>query len=162
MDRLIPSMIIGAILVLAILAMYLGWRARGRRQNDIESLAVVPENPGTVIAVASGLYVATTLANQPLERITVKGLGFRSRAMVSVTEQGVILALTGQAPVFIARESLRAVDRATWTIDTAVESGGLVVFSWQLGNRELDSYLRVDGDSEELLNAAADLIEGAA
>ena len=162
MDRLIPSIIVGVVLVLAILAMYLGWRARGRRQSDLEMLALVPEDPGTVTAVAKGLYVATTLANQPLERITVQGLGFRSRATVSVAEQGVILALTGQAPMFIARESLRGVDRATWTIDTAVESGGLVVFSWQLGTRELDSYLRVDGDSEALLDAAADLIEGTA
>lgn len=159
MDRLIPTVIIGAILLLAILGMYLGWRARARRQSDIAAPPPVPESPGPIAIVASGLYVATTRAGEPLERITVRGLGFRSRATVSVAEQGVILELTGQPPMFIARDVLRGVDRGTWTIDTAVESGGLVVISWQLGDRELDSYLRLDGNPQEFLDCAAELVE---
>lgn len=161
MDRLIPTVIIVAVLAVAVLAMYLGWRARKGRQSDLEPPAAVPDDPGSTRSSSTGLYVATTVSGQPLERIAAHGLGFRSRATLSITDRGVIFTITGRPPVFIARQSLKGVDRATWTIDKAVENGGLVVIAWRLGDRELESYFRVDGDETELLNAAAELIEGA-
>jgi hypothetical protein len=153
-DRVIPSVIVGAIIVLALVGMYLGWRARRRRQADLPAPMAALDDLGAVLATASGLYVATSLAGKPLERIAVRGLGFRSRADVTVAEAGIVLVLTGQDPAFIPRESLRGVERATWTIDKAVETGGLVAIGWSHGDLEVESYLRLDDDPSAVLAAA--------
>ncbi|MBB5631880.1 hypothetical protein BKA04_000103 [Cryobacterium mesophilum] len=158
MDRLIPTVIIVAVLVLAILAMYLGWRARKKRQGDFEPPASVPDDPGRTRAKATGQYVATTIAHEPLERVAVHGLGFGSRADLTVTEFGLIFAITGRAPVFIAREDISRVDRATWTIDRAVETGGLVLVGWHLGEHDVESWFRIDGDEGAFLDAVSGLI----
>ena len=155
MDRLVPSLIVGLVIVGALLGMLLGWRARQRRQADIPQPQAVPSQVGTVLAAVGALYVATTRRGGPLERIAVRGLGFRSRAVATVSDAGVTLELTGADPVFIPSGDLRMAGRATWTIDTAVEPGGLVVLSWRLGDLHVDSYLRVDGDSQAFLDAAA-------
>ncbi len=155
MDRLLPSVIVGVILVAALVGMFAGWRARQRRQANLPSPASVPADTGRVLAAAGGLYVATTRAGEPLERIAVHGLGYRSRMVVTVAEHGVVLELTGAAPAFIPAASLRSATRATWAIDKGVEPGGLVLLGWRLGELDVDSYLRIDGDAQPLLDAAA-------
>ncbi|HMM81845.1 MAG TPA: ABC transporter permease [Terrimesophilobacter sp.] len=159
MDRYLPSIIIGAVFVLAIVGMYLGWRARSRAQGDLGDLPPVPAAPGDVLATAHGLYVATTDFQQPLERVTARGLGFRSRAEIRVAPAGITVGLTGREPFFIPRHELRAVQRATWTIDKAVEKRGLVVISWLWGERDVDTYFRLDDDPGEFVAAAAALVE---
>lgn len=159
MDKNLATIIIGAVFILAILGMFLGWRARSRKQSDFALLEPAPSEIGDILMTSNGLYVATTLYSQPLERITVRGLGFRSRVTATVAQAGIVLALTGQEPVFIAQTMLRSVQRGTWTIDKAVESGGLVVISWLMGDREVDSYLRLDDDPHEFVSAADGLVE---
>ncbi len=160
MDRLIPTIIVAGVIVLAFVGMYAGWRALSRRNGDLAPLAGVPAEIGNVTLVAEGLYVATTVAGHPLERVTASGLGFRSRCTVTVSETGIAIALTGRAPFFVPRSVIRAVDTATWAIDKAVEPGGLVVISWLLGKTGLDSYFRMDGDSRRMLDAASQILEG--
>lgn len=157
MDRYLPSITIGAVFVLAIAGMYLGWRARSRAQGDLGDLQPAPANPGEVLAAANGLYVATTLFGQPLERVTAQGLGFRSRAAITVRQEGITVGLTGREPFFISRHELRSVQRASWTIDKAVEKRGLVVISWRWGARDVDTYFRLDDDAGECVAAAAGL-----
>lgn len=160
MDRLTPTIIVGSVIVLIFVGMYFGWRARSRKYRGLPALGPMPSDSGDTVAVDAGLYVATTVSGQPLERVAAHGLGFRSRAAVTVTRNGIGVALTGQEPFFISSSSLVAVGRATWAIDTAVEPGGLVVVTWRLAESELDSYFRMDNGPEVLLNAGAELIEG--
>lgn len=162
MDRITPTIVIVGLIVLALAGMLLGWRALVRKNAGLIAPDLVPENVGDVIAVDNGLYVATTRAEQPLERVAAHGLGFRSRSTVTVTNTGITVARTGSSPFFIGSGSVIAVRRATWAIDKAVEPGGLVVITWRLGETELDSYFRMDGDQDILLNAGTDLIEGLA
>lgn len=148
MDRTASTTIVIAIIILALIGMYLGWRARGRRQSALPATAPVPSDPGLTVFSAEVFYVATTIAGEPLNRVAVRGLGFRGRATVTVTTRGVILGIAGTPEVFIAADSIRAVQRATWTIDRVVESGGLVLIAWTLrssetGDSDVDSYLRV-------------------
>ncbi len=158
MDRLVPSIIVGLVIVGSLIGMVLGWRARQRRQADIPQPQPVPVDVGTVRAAVSGLYVATTRRGEPLERIAVRGLGYRSRAVATASDAGVSLELTGTEPAFIPVADLQSASRATWTIDTAVEPGGLVLLGWRLGGLEVDSYLRVDGDPQAFLDAAEGLV----
>ena len=116
---------------------------------------------------AEALYVATTLAGQPLNRVAVRGLGFRGRATVTVTTAGVILAIAGNPEAFIPSGSLRAVERATFTIDRVVESGGLVVIAWTLHGiaaTNVDSFFRVTdpADLTPLIDAIAELVPATA
>lgn len=154
-DRLLPSIIVGLVIGAALLGMLLGWRARQRRQADIQEPHGVPADPGDVVAGASGLYVATTRSGEPLERITVRRLGYPSRTVATVHDRGIVLELTGVDSVFIPAADLRVATRATWAIDKAVEPGGLVLLGWRLGDLEVDSYLRIDGDAQAFLDAAA-------
>jgi hypothetical protein len=102
------------------------------------------------------LYVATTRADAPLDRITIAGLGFRARAVVTTAPSGIVLDLAGRGPVFIPKSAIRGVGRATWTIDRVVDSDGLVFVRWVLGTTEIDSYLR-STDPDRLVTALTTL-----
>jgi len=146
MDRLTPALIVMGVLVLAFALMLLGWRNRRRRQADIGRPRPLPEGISAPRILVPVLYVATTRAESPLDRIAVRGLGFRSRGEVGVHAEGVVLALRGEAPVLIPTVDVRGAVRATWTIDRVVEEGGLVMLAWSLEGTDLDSYLRVTDD----------------
>jgi hypothetical protein len=116
----------------------------------------MPSDVGAIAGEFDGFYVSTTLDGQPLNRVAVRGLGFRSRATIAVSELGVILALPGKN-VFIPKDTIREVTRSNYTIDRVVEPGGLVLLAWTLGDVKLDSYLRVD-NTDELVHALTGLL----
>lgn len=148
--------IVLVFLAILLLLMVLGWRARKRRQASIAYPDAPPASLGDSFGVFDALYVASTIANEPLNRIAVRGLGFRSRATITVASAGVVLALRGEDEAFIPVASLREITRATWTIDRVVEEGGLVLVAWTLGSGEaavgVDSYFRLT-ESDKLLDA---------
>lgn len=144
MDRPQLMAIVIAILALLLVLMYLGWRARRRRQGGIARPASVPSTPGPVLGTFPGKYVATTTAGNPLDRVAVHGLGFRSSATLTVTEGGVIVSRTGSTDFWIPSGDVRGLDQATWTIDRVVEEGGLERVRWMLGDREVETYFRMD------------------
>lgn len=152
--QLLIYVMIGFV-VLICLAI-LGWTMRRRRQRDIPAPAPMPADVGAVRGEFEGFYVSTTLDGQPLNRVAVRGLGFRARATIAVTDAGVVLALPGNN-VFVPREKIREVTRSNYTIDRVVEPGGLVLLAWSLGDVGLDSYLRVE-HTEELVAAIASLL----
>jgi hypothetical protein len=143
------------VLLLALLAlMLLSWRNRKRRQSSLAIPETVPQNIGAVHGVYDGLYVATTIAGDRLNRVAVRGLGFRSQATLTVADRGIALALRGAHDVFIPVQNIREITRATWTIDRVVERDGLVQISWNLGpdgaSTALDSFFRMDSSTELL------------
>jgi hypothetical protein len=153
------SVLMGGVILLALvllLLMLLSWRNRKRRQSNLAAPATVPAQLGAVHGVFDGLYVATTIAGDRLNRVAVGGLGFRAQVTLTVADAGLVLALRGSDDVFIPVESLREVTRATWTIDRAVERGGLIQIGWSLGAdisaTDVDSFFRLDA-STELLDA---------
>ena len=158
MDKLIPTLVVGLVILVALGLMALGWRNRRRRQSAVSGrLALPPEDLGEVLLdLSDSLYVATTVAEQPLERVVVAPLGFRARASITVATAGIRLDLDGGIVGFIPRTDLLGVGLATWTIDRAVEQDGLVVVRWRLGETPVDSYLRAD-DPNALLHAIEQL-----
>jgi hypothetical protein len=149
-------------IVLIALGMVLGWRARRRRQSEVRRPASPPAELGPVLLSEDMLYVATTRADSPLDRIVVAGLGFRARAVVTVAEAGIRLELAGQEAVFLPTAALETVGRATWTIDRAVSNDGLVFVRWSQSAADdtlssFDSYFR-PAAPEELVDAIQHLI----
>jgi len=120
-----------------------GWRGRVRRQRGVAALPEVPML-GAPSAVFHGKYVATTAADAPLDRIVTSGLAFRGFATVGIHAEGLLVERTGEASLWISREALVGVGRSTWTIDRVVERDGLHLVRWRLGDREVDTYLRLD------------------
>jgi hypothetical protein len=133
------------------------WRARARRQAELGTLAAQPTDPGLIAFTEDLLYVATTRAGAPLERIVVAGLGYRARAVISVAASGILLQIAGERPAFIPKADLRGAGRATWTIDRVVNTDGLVFLRWVLGGAEVDSYLR-SADPDALGGALSALV----
>ena len=160
MDRTTSTSIVIAVILLALAGMVLGWRGRKRRQAHLSTPDAVPADTGAELFSAEGFYVATTMADDELNRVAVAGLGFRARATVTVTDAGVILSLAGTPEVFISRAALESVDRATFTIDRVVETGGLVRLTWSLGETSVDSYLRLtdQADAFTLIDAVTTLL----
>jgi len=147
------TILIGVALLVLILV---GWRRRARQHAGLPPLSVAPELAADD-AVFAGKYVATTVAGDPYDRIAADGLGFRGSARVVVDPAGLLIERTGEPEVWIPRDDLVGVDRATWTIDRVVEEDGLQLVRWRLGEREVDTYLRMD--EPRALDAAIDRLE---
>jgi hypothetical protein len=130
-----------ALSVLGLLAW--SWFRRVRRDSGLP--APIGEAPAgaVVLSAHETLYVATTRHGEPLERLAIRGLGFRSRANLTVTGAGIVLDLTGQPRFFIATDRIADVDQATVAIDRVVERDGLVRIAWRIDADTLvDTYLR--------------------
>ena len=129
------------VVVLALLAW--GWWRRSRRDSALA--APVGEAPAGAAIRSShdALYVATTKHGEPLERLVIRGLGYRSPADLTITDAGVALDLTGQPRFFLPTERIVEVAQATVAIDRVVERDGLVRLAWRLdGGTVVDSYIR--------------------
>ncbi|MET4780210.1 hypothetical protein [Glaciihabitans sp. UYNi722] len=161
MDRTTSTAIVIVVILLAFVGMYFGWRARRRRQSTLPRPSVVPADAGSELFAADVFYVATTVAGDPLNRIAVGGLGFRSKATVAVLDHGLVLSIADEPDAWIPAGDIRGVERATWTIDRVVERGGLVLIAWTLGDKDVDSYLRVadPADPRPLIDAVESLLD---
>ncbi|MDP9984344.1 hypothetical protein J2W14_003769 [Pseudarthrobacter oxydans] len=158
------SLLLTLVLIgVALALIWLGWRNRLRRQADVDPLPEIPAELGAAVAVADGQYVASTTAGDWLDRIAVHNLGIRTNAELSVHPQGVLFDRSGAGPVFIPAASLTGVRQESGMAGKFVEKDGLLVLSWMLGSRELDSGFRTRhaDDKTTLLNALQDLIPAA-
>jgi hypothetical protein len=153
-DKQLSATLVIVFLAVVLLLMVLGWRARKRRQSVLGEPQHPPVDLGAGLGQFPGLYVATTMSGEPLNRVAVRGLGFRARTTVGVSSAGVLIPVAGQRDTFIPAADVTGVERATWTIDRVVETGGLVVVRWILDGTAVDSYFRVE-DSDGLLAALA-------
>ena len=156
MDRVLIALAILLVVVAVFLLLARAWRAKQRAQADLGEPEKPPADLGAPTFSDDLLYVATTRAGAPLDRITIAGLGFRARAVVQTAPEGIVLDLAGRGPVFIPRPAIRGVGRATWTIDRVVDTDGLIFVRWVLGTTEIDSYLR-STDPDRLVSALTPL-----
>lgn len=146
MSREGTTAIVVAFTILVVAAMIIGWLRRRRRDSGYDvPVGQAPE--GAVFRSAhDGFYVATTRHDEPLERLALPHLGFRARADVVITDRGLTWRLQGEPDIFVARDRLRGVGRATWTIDRVVERDGLVLIAWAIDEEGTiaDSYFRFE------------------
>ncbi|MCP2030847.1 hypothetical protein L1277_000911 [Okibacterium sp. HSC-33S16] len=158
-DRLIPAILVLGLLALLLVGMWLAWRGRVRRHSGLTAGESLPDAGIHPILVADVLYVATTEADRPLERLAIRGLAFRARAELTVATEGVVISVPGQEPIFLPAHSIRSSLPATWTIDRVVESDGLVAIAWRSGETDVDSYVRVIDSTQHaaVLDALASL-----
>lgn len=125
--------------------MYLGWRGRGRRQDDVEPPARTPPEGGVgtaVVAPVAGTYVSTVRAGDWLDRVVVYGLGVRSRATLHAGEAGLWFERVGAPDVFVPTADLLAVRTETGIAGKYTVGEGVLVVRWRIGGTELDTGFR--------------------
>jgi len=165
-DKLWPTLIIVAVVIVVFGAMWWGWRRRARRDAALRPTQTIPRQLGTVHLDTDLFYVATTEHAQPLERLAIRGLSFRGRAHVTVADSGIAIGVSGEPDVFIPADVIDSVATANVTIDRVVEPDGLVRLSWHINTAAgagsgplVDSYLRtIDPDDRAKLLAAVNVI----
>lgn len=132
-----------AIIALMIALILLGWRNRVRRQSNVSAPPATPDDLGADrLPAAEGQYVSTTTAGDWLDRIAVHQLGIRSNATLFVHDAGVLIARHGATDVFIPTAALRSVGRGSGMAGKFVEKDGLLVISWTLGDKDVDTGFR--------------------
>lgn len=155
MDKyLIGGLLAFLVIALAVWGMSRSWRRRSHRDSGI----VLPEALPAAAQLWAGRlqYVASTRAEQPLERVAVPGLRFRGWAQVEVTEAGLIIQVDGERPVALTRETLLGAHTASWAIDRGMGRDGLITVTWQSHSAEsvhVTTTLRSADDAPALLAA---------
>jgi len=141
--RILLVLIVVAVIALVLLGMRRGWVRRARAQESIPAPAVPTEQADAWVAVP-GVFVGTTAHGDWLDRIVVHDLGVRSRALVEVRSDGVAIWREGARDVFIPAADLRSAGLARGIAGKAYERDGVLVVTWELGGRLMDSGLRAD------------------
>ncbi|WP_327701812.1 hypothetical protein [Streptomyces decoyicus] len=125
-----------------------GWKWRGTLQGDLPELPATPENPGTPLLTMSGRYHGSTTAGQWLDRIVARGLGTRSRAELTLTDQGLDVVRPGAADFFVPAAALRGARLDKGIAGKVLTEGGLLIVTWEHGGRQIDSGFRSDRADE--------------
>ncbi|NVM97927.1 hypothetical protein G6035_04540 [Arthrobacter sp. SDTb3-6] len=122
--------------------MWWGWRGRLRRQAGIAGLPAVPDDAGPAALSVAGQYVTTTSAGDWLDRIAAHGMGIRTNATLELRTTGVLLLRKGAADVYIAADAMTEVSTQAGMAGKFVEKDGLVVITWRLGEKLVDTGFR--------------------
>lgn len=140
--------VVGLALFVALLywLMRQGWKWRGTLQGDLPEpeSPPAPEETGGTLLHAAGRYHGSTTAGQWLDRIVAHGLGTRSRVELALTAQGVHVVRPGARDFFVPAGQLRGARLDKGIAGKVLTEGGLLVITWQLGDRRLDSGFRFD------------------
>jgi len=131
-----------SLVVVLVGLVYLGWRNRLKRQQDIAPLPDVPEDTSAPEAAYEGQYVVTTTAGDWLDRLAVHGLGIRSSALLRLYPHGVLIERRGAPDLYLPGPDIKAVRTESGMVGKFVEKDGLAVITWTLGGRDVDTAFR--------------------
>ncbi len=142
----VPVLVLFALLGLAYLAMWRGWRRRARR-HDLAPLVPAPAVADLPAArLQSGArYFGTTVSGSWLDRVVARGLGARSSCRLSLSDQGLdVIRLAGSFRIPAA--ALRGARHDQGIAGKVVPPHGLMVVTWQHGDHLLDTGFRLTED----------------
>lgn len=130
MSRELFTVLVAAVAALALFGMWLGWRARTRRDAGV--LGAAKALTGDVLAEFTDVhYVSTTPTGEPLVRVAAPGLRYRGPAEVTIRRDGVTIAVAGERPVHLAITQIDGSGAAGRRVGKAVEPNGLGLLRWQ-------------------------------
>ncbi|MEU1408833.1 hypothetical protein ABZ471_42335 [Streptomyces sp. NPDC005728] len=143
-----------------------GWKWRGTLQGDLPELPSAPDEPGAARLTMSGRYHGSTTAGQWLDRIVAHGLGTRSRAELTLTDAGLEVVRPGATDFFVPVAALREARLDKGIAGKVLTEGGLLVVTWEHGDKLIDSGFRSDRAAEhtewvDTLNQMINNTEGA-
>lgn len=142
-SRWLPVLVLFALLALAYVGMYHGWKRRGRK-HDLPPLVEAPpeaELPAPRLQ-AGARYFGTTLNGDWLDRVVARGLGARSSCRVSLSTQGLDV-IRAAGSFRIPAEALRGARHDQGIAGKVVPPHGVLVVSWRHGDYLLDTGFRL-------------------
>lgn len=148
--RILLVLVVLAVITLVLLAMRAGWRRRARLQVDVVEPPLPPETVAeSVVGPVSGVFVGSTSHGDWLDRIVVHDLGVRSRASAEVGREGLCVRRQGARDVLIPAACVRGAEMARGIAGKAYERDGVLVITWDLGGRLVDTGFRADVAEEQ-------------
>jgi hypothetical protein len=151
-QRIIWTAVTLVVLAGIYLLMWRGWKKRQARQSGLQPLNEIPEGVFSGEGGFEVVYVCTTSEGDWLDRIAVHGLGERSNAQIFVADEGVLIERE-PAAVFIPADAVRGVHLASGMAGKYLRGEGLVVITWQHGDRTLDTGVDPRHGTDELMRA---------
>ena len=146
--RFLLVMVVLAVFLACLAAMYWGWRNRARRQAALlPPFDPPPADLGTELRAAAGVYLGTTTAASWQDRVAVGGIGLRANATLHMYSEGVLADRQGGAPLWIPAAAIAGARTGRALAGKIVGSGGLLVIRWQHGDLALDTGFRADDPS---------------
>jgi len=133
-----------ALIALALWGMRRGWLNRRHRQADIPEPPAQPPADVDLGEPVEGLFAGTGTSGDWMDRIVVFDLGIRSRAAVSWGPAGIWFARQGARDLFIPAAAVTAVRADRGVAGTVRSRDSMVVVTWRLGERLLDTGFRAD------------------
>ena len=135
--------------------MWRGYQRRAGRQADLPEPASAPPSEFDPADGVEGIYGSTTTHGDWLDRIAVHGLGVRSNATVTVTGDGVFFAREAAPDVFIPVADIVGAELAPGIAGKVTGGDGVVLITWRLGERTLDTgfHPRAKAERERLVEA---------
>lgn len=153
------SKLLLSVLILAVFGglcwlMRRGYQRRASRQADLPVPPAVPEGAVEGEGV-EGVYASTTTHGDWLDRIAVHGLGVRSNAVAVVGGAGVFFAREAAPDLFIPVGDLVGAELAPGIAGKVTGGDGVVLVTWRLGGRTLDTgfHPRARAERERLVSA---------
>ena len=137
-----------ALIALALWGMRRGWRHRRQRQADVPR----PRRRAAADAVLGqpvrGLFAGTGTHGDWMDRIVVHDLGVRSRATIAWGPGGIWLDREGARSVFIPAGDIVGVRADRGVAGTVRSKDSMVVVTWRLGDRVVDTGFRADASTD--------------
>ncbi|MEU3459078.1 hypothetical protein ABZ721_03855 [Streptomyces sp. NPDC006733] len=139
---------LGLFVALVYWLMREGWKWRGTLQGGLPDLPPAPEDGAEPLLTLRGRYFGSTTAGQWLDRVVAHGLGVRSAAVLTLTEQGVRVERTGAPDFLVPTAALRGARLDKGIAGKVLTEGGLLVITWEHGGRLIDSGFRSEHAAE--------------
>ncbi|MEU0224877.1 hypothetical protein ABZ177_11045 [Streptomyces sp. NPDC006284] len=139
---------LGLFVALVYWLMREGWKWRSTLQGDLPELPDAPDAPGPARLGMSGRYHGSTTAGQWLDRIVAHGLGTRSRVELTLTDAGLDVVRPGATDFFVPVTALREARLDKGIAGKVLTEGGLLVVTWEHGDKLIDSGFRSDHAAE--------------
>ena len=163
MQKYYVAIILGILFLAFVLAAVRAWKARANKQEaDFSQPPMALANAGEQLLKVRAYYVATTFADNHLERIRAYGLGIRGLAHAMVFEGGLQLIRKGERPLAINKTAIDAISTTQVTIDRVTEAKGILTIDWNQDSTKFSTHLRVvDLDDRAKLISALETIREA-
>lgn len=145
----VMAVLVTALIVFLVIVAFRAWRTRASAQENIFSApAEWLEHPSGGRQWTAIQYVATTVAGDPLNRVTAHGLGARGNGKITISSDGVLIERNGERAIGIPSAQLSTVEKATVTIDRSVETDGLIQLNWNQDGFGLSTFLRARNNQD--------------
>jgi hypothetical protein len=156
MQKYYVAIILAILFFFFVLTAIRAWRARAAKQEaDFTQPPMALSNAGKQLAKVRAFYVATTYADNHLERVRAYGLGIRGLTHAIVFDGGLQLIRKGERPLAIEKSAIESLATNQVTIDRVTEAKGILTIDWAHESTKFSTHLRVvdQGDRAALISA---------